>query len=442
MSLTFEARLAQRQFDVELSMGPGERVAVLGPNGAGKSTLLGLLAGTLRADAGSAALDDRLLFDLGAGRRRWLAPHARGVALLAQDALLFPHLTVLDNVAFGPRVAGATKQQAAATAERWLQAMLQLFPDVGAEMLTVPLPRMSRMTPATLRDRVLDQLAAWHPDGARPRQLASDAPELAVALGAAHFGLVRRGLAARIRGGTPRAFYLGVDGAGAPMAVCLAPKGLDEGSRVELDRDFALVTNRPVRFKLFSSSARADRPGALVAVGDDAALAVALAGLLDAPPPPALLAEAAAPYTVEASARAYAQALGLELSASILAPRCPQGGRRLHVLGDAHIGVHAAVLPLARADAQVARGREAQEGLAHLAAGPAVLRVVDGRHARAAALLLREAAGAGAFAAGAQCIGIVAVRAWASASRASAACSGSTRNAQFLRAGGGQPSPR
>jgi len=124
------------------------------------------------------------------------------------------------------------------------------------------------MTPATLRDRVLDQLAAWHPDGARPRQLASDAPELAVALGAAHFGLVRRGLAARIRGGTPRAFYLGVDGAGAPMAVCLAPKGLDEGSRVELDRDFALVTNRPVRFKLFSSSARADRPGALVAVGD------------------------------------------------------------------------------------------------------------------------------------------------------------------------------
>lgn len=121
MSLTFEARLAQRQFDVELSMGPGERVAVLGPNGAGKSTLLGLLAGTLRADAGSAALDDRLLFDLGAGRRRWLAPHARGVALLAQDALLFPHLTVLDNVAFGPRVAGATKQQAAATAERWLR---------------------------------------------------------------------------------------------------------------------------------------------------------------------------------------------------------------------------------------------------------------------------------------------------------------------------------
>jgi hypothetical protein len=124
------------------------------------------------------------------------------------------------------------------------------------------------MTPASLRARVLDQLAAWHPDGARPRELASDAPELAVAIGAAHFGLVRRGLAARIRGGTPRAFYLGVDGGGAPMAVCLAPKGLDEGSQVELDRDFTLVTNRPVRFKLFSSSSRADAPGALVPIGD------------------------------------------------------------------------------------------------------------------------------------------------------------------------------
>lgn len=124
------------------------------------------------------------------------------------------------------------------------------------------------MTPASLRARVLDQLAAWHPDGARPRELAIDAPELAVAIGAARFGLVRRGLAARIRGGTPRAFYLGVDGGGAPMAVCLAAKGLDEGSQVELDRNFTLVTNRPVRFKLYSSSSRADAPGALVPIGD------------------------------------------------------------------------------------------------------------------------------------------------------------------------------
>ncbi len=126
------------------------------------------------------------------------------------------------------------------------------------------------MTPTTLRDRVLDQLAAWHPDGARPRRAGQRRARAGGgAGGGAYYGLVRRGLAARIRGGTPRAFYVGVDGeSGAPMAVCLAPKGLDEGSRAQLDRDFALVTNRPVRFKLFSSSARADAPGALVPVGD------------------------------------------------------------------------------------------------------------------------------------------------------------------------------
>jgi hypothetical protein len=50
--------------------------------------------------------------------------------------------------------------------------------------------------------------------------------------------------------------------------VCLAPKGLEEGSTVELERDFELVCNRPVSFKLFSSSSRDDKPGALVPVGD------------------------------------------------------------------------------------------------------------------------------------------------------------------------------
>src|SRR6185369_2756658 len=51
-------------------------------------------------------------------------------------------------------------------------------------------------------------------------------------------------------------------------AVCLAPSGLDDGARVELERDFKLVTNRPVSFKLYSSSTRDDKPGALVPIGD------------------------------------------------------------------------------------------------------------------------------------------------------------------------------
>lgn len=120
MSLQFRARLARRGFDVDLQLGTGERVAVLGHNGSGKSTLLNILAGVLRPDAGFAALDDTVLFDLGPGRRRWLPPHARGIALLAQDALLFPHLSVIENVAFGPRVSGVPQAKAHALAERWL----------------------------------------------------------------------------------------------------------------------------------------------------------------------------------------------------------------------------------------------------------------------------------------------------------------------------------
>ena len=118
MTFAFDARVDARSFDVALSAAPGETVAVLGPNGAGKSTLLDLAAGLLRADSGRAVLDDTVLVDTEAGVH--LPAHRRGVSLLAQDALLFPHLSVVDNVAFGPRSAGATRAAARATARHWL----------------------------------------------------------------------------------------------------------------------------------------------------------------------------------------------------------------------------------------------------------------------------------------------------------------------------------
>ncbi|MEO8845528.1 MAG: Hsp70 family protein, partial [Kofleriaceae bacterium] len=139
------------------------------------------------------------------------------------------------------------------------------------------------MFPTALRARVLDQLAQWQ--GPRPHELPSAMPELAVAQGAAYYGLVRRGLAMRIKGGTPRAFYIGVEAHGRPkretnnvgfgpdgvenrMAVCLAPPGLEDGAHVQLARDFKLVTNRPVSFRLYSSTTRDDQAGAIVPVGD------------------------------------------------------------------------------------------------------------------------------------------------------------------------------
>jgi molybdate transport system ATP-binding protein len=120
MSLQFAAKLAGRKFDAEIEVGAGERVAILGHNGSGKSTLLNILAGTLRPDSGVATLDGKRLFELGARRRYWSPPHTRGIALLAQDPLLFPHLRVIDNVAFGPRVSGSTRTAAYAKAEKWL----------------------------------------------------------------------------------------------------------------------------------------------------------------------------------------------------------------------------------------------------------------------------------------------------------------------------------
>lgn len=122
MSLAFRAVVRSRSFDVELTVAAGETVAVLGPNGAGKSTLLTLIAGLLKPDTGRAQLGDQVLFDLPVvGRGRWLPPHRRGVSMLAQDALLFPHLSVLENVAFGPRSAGASRSDAIDRAIAWLE---------------------------------------------------------------------------------------------------------------------------------------------------------------------------------------------------------------------------------------------------------------------------------------------------------------------------------
>jgi molecular chaperone DnaK (HSP70) len=137
----------------------------------------------------------------------------------------------------------------------------------GATQIDAVLFNGGAMTPTALRARVIDQIGRWQ--SKPPRELPAAMPEMAVAQGAAYYGLVRRGLAMRIKGGTPRAFYIGVDtGASERMAVCLAPPGLEDGARVQLERDFTLVTNRPVSFRLYSSSSRDDQPGALVPVGD------------------------------------------------------------------------------------------------------------------------------------------------------------------------------
>ncbi|GAB6986486.1 sulfate/molybdate ABC transporter ATP-binding protein [Nocardioides pyridinolyticus] len=124
MTLELEATVADRDVEVALEVADGETLAVLGPNGAGKSTLLSVVAGLLRPDRGHVRLDGRVLTGDGA----FVPPHDRRVALLAQDPLLFPHLSVLENVAFGPRSRGAGRGPAREAAYRWLA-------EVGADDL-------------------------------------------------------------------------------------------------------------------------------------------------------------------------------------------------------------------------------------------------------------------------------------------------------------------
>lgn len=114
----FEFRRADFTLRSELAVAPGEVLAVLGPNGAGKSTLLAALSGLVTPDRGRIELGQRAWFD--ADQRLVTPTHRRGVGLLAQNALLFPNLTVLDNVAFGPRAAGTAKPAARELARQWL----------------------------------------------------------------------------------------------------------------------------------------------------------------------------------------------------------------------------------------------------------------------------------------------------------------------------------
>ena len=119
--LTFTASLEERGFELSFALAPGETLAVLGPNGAGKSTLLNLVAGLITPTAGRATLGGTVLFDADAARRVDTEPRYRGVSLLSQEALLFPHLTALENVAFGPRSRGAHRRAARGKALEWLE---------------------------------------------------------------------------------------------------------------------------------------------------------------------------------------------------------------------------------------------------------------------------------------------------------------------------------
>jgi molecular chaperone DnaK (HSP70) len=121
--------------------------------------------------------------------------------------------------------------------------------------------------PEVLRQRVADVMEHWY--GHRPAIFENRDLDLAVAVGAAYYSYVRStGAGLLVRGGLPRAYFIGLAGSdGAELrAMCLAPRGTEEGSSIELDPgNLHLVANKPVAFRLYSSRTRTeDRAGEVV----------------------------------------------------------------------------------------------------------------------------------------------------------------------------------
>ncbi|MFI9487988.1 sulfate/molybdate ABC transporter ATP-binding protein [Promicromonospora sp. NPDC052451] len=167
MSLSLSVHVPERDVQIDLEVADGETVALLGPNGAGKSTLLSVAAGLLRPHHGHVTLDGRTLTRVEAGRTRaWVPPHARQVALLAQDPLLFPHLSVRHNIAFGPRSRGASPRSAAADAARWLDR--------------IGLPELADRRPAEVSGGQAQRVAVARALAADPRLLLLDEPMAAL----------------------------------------------------------------------------------------------------------------------------------------------------------------------------------------------------------------------------------------------------------------------
>lgn len=131
-----------------------------------------------------------------------------------------------------------------------------------------------------LRSRIREIVGRWFEDragkGWQPLELDNPRPDLAVAFGAAYYGMVRAGKGVRIGAGSPRTYYVEVDRTPEidktqHKAVCIVPRGTEEGFEVELDEPgFQVITNKPVSFMLLGSTTRlGDQLGSVVVLEDD-----------------------------------------------------------------------------------------------------------------------------------------------------------------------------
>ena len=162
MTLRFAAAVVRGEFrlDAHVTAAPGEVVALLGPNGAGKTTLLRAVAGLLTVGSGTITLDDEVFDD--PARARFVAPEHRRIGVVFQEHRLFPHLRVVDNVAFGLRSQGIRRTDARAAASDWLGRL--------------GLAELSRHRPQQLSGGQAQRVALARALACEPRALLLDEP--------------------------------------------------------------------------------------------------------------------------------------------------------------------------------------------------------------------------------------------------------------------------
>lgn len=175
-------RLGALALAVEAEIRPGEVLAVLGPNGSGKTTMLRAISGLVPIERGRISLDDVPLDDPGAGV--FVQPEHRPVGVVFQQYLLFEHLSVLDNVAFGLRARGVPRRDARGRAHDWLER-------VGLEPY-------SRARPRELSGGQAQRVALARALAIDPRILLLDEPLAALDVGARR--QVRRDLRRHLEG--------------------------------------------------------------------------------------------------------------------------------------------------------------------------------------------------------------------------------------------------
>ncbi len=114
-----QLRLGTLDLDIEIEVETGELLALLGPNGAGKSTVLRALSGLTPIDGGRIVIDDLVVDEPAVAT--FVEPERRPIGVVFQDYLLFEHMSVLENVAFGLRARGRPKADARRIALGWLE---------------------------------------------------------------------------------------------------------------------------------------------------------------------------------------------------------------------------------------------------------------------------------------------------------------------------------